>query len=97
MAGTLFAQRFDLHRLDLTGEPVALAEEVPFYPNFGRGDFSVSATGTAIFGHRTEDPTALVWFDWSGKVIADVPGASGYHKPILSPDGKTIGAQRSIP
>ena len=93
MAGTLFAQRFDLDRLDLTGEPVAPAEERSRSTRiFGRGDFSVSATGSAIFGHRTEDPTALVWFDRQARSSQTCRSASGYHKPILSPDGKTIGA-----
>ena len=97
MGGTLFAQSIDLDRVDLTGEPVALAEAIPFYPNFGRADFSVSDTGTAVFGKLVEDPTALIWFDRAGRVLADVPDATGYRRAVLSHDDKTIGAQRVDP
>ncbi|HXW06407.1 MAG TPA: protein kinase [Vicinamibacterales bacterium] len=97
MAGTLLAHELDPKRLALVGEPVALAERVPFYPNFGRADFSVSATGRLIHGTLGPDPTSLVWFDRAGNPIASVPGAVGFQKPVLSPDGTTIGAHRIDP
>ncbi len=97
MAGTLFAHPIDLHRLELTGDPVPLAERVPFYPNLGRPDFSVSKNGRLIHGNLARDSTSLVWFDRAGNPIATVPGASGYQRPVLSPDEKTIAAHRLDP
>jgi Tol biopolymer transport system component len=97
MGGTLLTYELDMKRLALVGEPVALAEHVPFYPNFGLADFSVSATGRLIHGILGPDPTSLVWFDRAGNPIASVPGAVGFQKPALSPDGTTIGAHRIDP
>jgi Tol biopolymer transport system component len=97
LGGTLFAQPIDLRRLELTGEPVPLAEGVPFYPNPGFPDFSVSRNGMLIHGTLAGDSTSLVWFDRAGNRIAAVPGASGYTRPILSPDEKLIGAHRRDP
>ena len=97
MAATLFAQPFDLRGLNLTGDPVPLAERVPFYPNLGFSDFSVSTNGRLIHGNLTAEATSLVWFSRVGKPIATVPEASGYQRPVLSPDERWIGAHRVSP
>jgi Tol biopolymer transport system component len=97
MGGTLLAYELDMKSLALVGEPVALAERVPFYPNFGLADFSVSATGRLMHGTLGPDPTSLVWFDRAGSPIASIPGAVGFQKPAISPDGTTIGAHRVDP
>jgi Tol biopolymer transport system component len=97
MAGTLLAQPFDASRRQFTGEPVPLAEQVPFYPNFARADFSVSENGTLLYGTFRAQSTALVWFDRGGKQIASVPGALGFQRAALSPDEKTIAADRVDP
>ena len=97
MGVTLFAQPIDLGGLLLTGEPIPLAERVPFYPRLGLLDFSVSKNGRLIHGNQTDDATSLVWFDRAGNPLVTVPGASGYQRPILSPDDKWIGAHRLNP
>ena len=96
-AGTLFAQRFDPSRRELAGEAVALAEQVPFYPNFGLADFSVSENGTLLYGAFADEESELVWFTRDGKRLGNVPGATGYFRAALSPDGKTIAADRLDP
>ncbi|HET9261835.1 MAG TPA: protein kinase [Vicinamibacterales bacterium] len=97
MAGTLLAQRFDAGRRELIGEPVPLAENVPFYPNFGRADFSVSENGTLLYGAFADETSELVWFSRDGKRLGNVPGATGYTRAALSPDEKTIAADRLDP
>jgi serine/threonine protein kinase len=97
MAGTLLAQPFDAGRRRFTGEPVALAERVPFYPFYARADFSVSDNGTVVYGAFAGEPTELAWFDRSGKPLAKVPGGAGYTRAALSPDEKTIAADRLDP
>jgi serine/threonine protein kinase/Tol biopolymer transport system component len=94
MAGTLLAQPFDASRRQFTGEPVPLAEQVPFYPLFARADFSVSQNNTLVYGTFRGEPTQLAWFDRGGKQLAIVPGATGYTRHALSPDEKTIAADR---
>jgi Tol biopolymer transport system component/predicted Ser/Thr protein kinase len=97
MAGTLFARAFDASRRQFTGAPVPVTEQVPFYPFFARADFSVSENGTLLFGTFGGQPTELVWFDRAGKQIGKVPGAAGYSRAALSPDEKTIAADRLDP
>jgi Tol biopolymer transport system component len=92
MGVTLFAQGINLERLELTGEPVPLAERVPFYPALGLADFSISENGRLMHGTLARDLTSLAWFDQTGRAIESVPGASGYQKASLSPDERTIGA-----
>jgi Tol biopolymer transport system component len=58
---------------------------------------SVSENGTLLFGSRTENTTQLAWFDRSGTLLANVPGATGYLRAALSPDEKTIAADRLDP
>jgi serine/threonine protein kinase/Tol biopolymer transport system component len=96
-SGTLLAQPFDLKRLELTGEPTAFAERVAFYPNPARADFSASETGTLIFGTRAEQTTQLSWFDRQGKPLGIVEGGVGLSRPALSPDDRTIAAERTDP
>ena len=98
MAGTLLAQPFNANRRQLIGEPVPLAEQVPFYPFYARADFSVSENGTLLHGtFGGQRLTELVWVDRAGKRLASVPGATGYARAELSPDEKTIAADRVDP
>src|SRR5262245_2222066 len=97
MAGTLMAQPFDPRRLQFTGEAVPLAQQVPFFPLYARGDFSVSENGTLVYGTLRTQTTQLRWFDRQGKELGQVPEATGYERPTLSPDEKTIAADRLDP
>jgi serine/threonine protein kinase len=97
LSGTLLAQPFDLKRLELTGEPTAFAERVGFYPSPARADFSASETGTLIFGIRAEQTTQLAWFDRDGKRLGTVEGGIGLTRASLSPDERTIAAEKTDP
>lgn len=91
---TLFAQRFDADRLEVSGEAVPIAEGISFEPERGMGAFSVSNNGTLAFRSGINTPTQLTWFDRSGKQlgVAGVPG--NYTMPALSPDGKYVAVTR---
>jgi Tol biopolymer transport system component len=91
--GTLLAQPFDPNKLELTGEAVAVAEQVAF-DAIGRG-FSVSEGGTLEYrtGSGRSD-LRLVWVDRSGKVIESVGVPAVYQSPAISPDGKHIAVHR---
>jgi hypothetical protein len=74
--GTLMAVRFDLGRLEVVGQPIALVENVmqAFSANSGyntgAGQFSVSDTGSLLYatGGIVPDPkNTLVWVDQTGK------------------------------
>ena len=70
--GTLLAQPFDATRLELTGEPFPVAEQVGGAPGFGWAAFSASDRGTLVFGPGTSGTTQLMWFDRGGRSLGPV-------------------------
>jgi Tol biopolymer transport system component len=89
--GTLMAQRFDVARLELTGEAFAVANEVEYLSSVARGFFSVSETGTLTY-QRGSGATfsQLEWFDREGKMLGTLGEPARYANPRLSPDGKRV-------
>jgi dipeptidyl aminopeptidase/acylaminoacyl peptidase len=87
----LLAQPFDAVKLELSGEPVPVAEQVGGNPSTFAYAYSVSETGSLAWrtgsGART---TQLTWFDRSGKKL-DIVGEPGeIANPVLAPDGKRV-------
>ena len=73
--GTLFAQNFDPVRLELTGNPFPVAEQVASSPQVQ----AVSVSGAGSIAYRTSSAGVqrqFVWFDRSGKEI----GQSGRNR-----------------
>ncbi len=84
--GTLFAQRFDTRKLELTGEPVQIAEGVGSANPGAYGEFSASASGVLIYKSDAVAESQLTWYDRDGKVVG-TPGERGRYAFIrLSPD-----------
>ena len=97
--GTLMAVRFDLAKLEVIGQPVALVENVmqAFHQtaaqNTAAGQFSISDTGFLIYaaGGIVPDPkNSLVWVDHRGNEQLVTEKLSAYFPPRLSPDGQRI-------
>ena len=88
--GTLMAQPFDVRRLETTGDPRAIAEQIPTSLQPARvGHYSASATGLLIYPSASRDElnSNLVWKDRSGKQIGTVDAAPGRVVDLqLSPD-----------
>jgi Tol biopolymer transport system component len=83
--GTLFAQVFDTDRLELTGEPTPVAQDVgALYAN---AYFSASANG--VLAYRTNDSNhyQLTWLDRDGRVAARIGEPIFPRTLALSPDG----------
>jgi hypothetical protein len=59
------AQRLDVERRALTGEPVKLADNVAL-DAVGRSALSVSATGPVAYRTAESSQRQLTWFDRSG-------------------------------
>jgi len=84
---TLVAQPFDLRKLELSGEPVPVAEKV-----YG---FSASLSGIIIYGsggaigHRR-----LTLFDRKGTILGTVGDPGDYDSVAFSPDGRRLVAAR---
>jgi serine/threonine-protein kinase len=97
--GTLMAVRFDLAKLEVIGQPVALVENVmqgfhqSVYQNTGAGQFGISDTGSLIYaagGIVQDRKNSLVWVDQRGTEQPVTDKQSAYFAPRLSPDGQRI-------
>jgi Tol biopolymer transport system component len=98
--GTLFAQRFDPERLNVTGTPTPLADRVVSDLSNRVPAVSVSAVGPIAFraGARGAD-RQFVWVDRSGKELQPVSppdAAPGLLSPALSPDGRRVALSRTV-
>jgi Tol biopolymer transport system component len=98
--GTLMAVRFDLARMEVVGQPVALVENVMqaftvsrYYGHTGAGQFGISDTGSLIYaaGGIVPDPKRwLVWVDQRGIEQPVTASELSSSSPRLSPDGQRI-------
>jgi Tol biopolymer transport system component len=82
--GTLMAQPFNPTRLQLTGEPMAVAEQVGSF--LALGFFSISANGILVYRTRARD-FQLTWLDRQGTAIGRVWEPGPYTSLSVSPDG----------
>ncbi|HJZ78843.1 MAG TPA: hypothetical protein VKD91_00805, partial [Pyrinomonadaceae bacterium] len=94
---TLMAQPFDASKLQLSGEPFPIAEQLGFNLVTGRAFFSVSETGILVFLTSNAPNTQLTWFDRQGKQIALVGAAAVDTGVRLSPDEKRLAVSRVDP
>jgi Tol biopolymer transport system component len=84
-ANILMARRFDVSSLQVTGDPVVVAERVGSSTS-GFAAFSASHTGQLAYAAPTIDVGKLTWMDRSGKPGATVGSEAGYIDFRLSPD-----------
>ena len=88
---SLFAVPFNLDRLEVTGAPVKLLDDVETTPRNGEANFSLCPAGTLVFMPAT--PRAgrrLVWLNRSGAVTQMPTEPRMFAGPRLSPDGQRL-------
>jgi serine/threonine protein kinase/Tol biopolymer transport system component len=97
-AGTLMAQRFDMTRRALAGEPVTVADPVAVESQTSSAAFSVSATGLMAYRSGTATKRQLTWFDRSGKAWGSIggPDENSLSSPSVSPDGRRVVVHRTV-
>lgn len=93
--GTLVAVPFDLKRLEVTGSPVTVQENVDGLKNNGRVQFSISDSGDLAYVEGRADDARdaaqpLVWVDRRGSEQVLSESRQRYSKPRLSADGHTL-------
>lgn len=86
----LFAQRFDLDRLEVTGEAVAILPALEPDPGTGLGGFSFSNNGILAYRGSERGRLSLTWFDRSGRLLSTVGEPGQYTVPRLSPDERKL-------
>jgi eukaryotic-like serine/threonine-protein kinase len=92
---TLMAQPFDAEKLQVTGDPFPIAEQVGFNPANGRAFFSVSDNGVLVYRTRVFNDNQLAWVDRTGKQIAPIGSPGQILSVALSPDDKRIAETRA--
>ena len=89
--GTLFVTRFDLDRLETTGAPAPLLENVTASALRGAAQYAVSGDGTLVYvpGEINIGMT-IDWMDREGRrePLRSQPGL--YSNPRFSPDGRRL-------
>jgi len=94
--GVLFAEPFDLAKLEVRGAPAPLLGDVAGDASRGGGQFDFSAApsggGTLVYlaGKANDQRWPIVWLDSSGKTqpLLTTPGL--YFNPRFSPDGRRL-------
>lgn len=97
---TLLARAFDHDRLELTGEPIRIAENV-IVSLTGNARFTTAVNGTnsilAYLQNRKMDVAQLTWCDRSGKQLSAVGTAEPWASFALSPDDRALALIRNEP
>jgi serine/threonine-protein kinase len=90
---TMFAVPFGLSRLEKSGAPVAVLDDVGVR-QFEESQFDVSRTGTLVYrrssGDATQKLTTIKWLDTTGKSEQVVSEPGRYRVARLSPAGKRL-------
>jgi len=90
--GTLFAVPFDLEKLETSGSPVPVLQQVSYSAMFGSAKLSFSRNGMLVYRSREIDASRVVaqWLTADGKSqpLLDKPGL--FVNPRFSPDGERL-------
>jgi Tol biopolymer transport system component len=99
-SGRLMLASFDLERLEMTGAPVVVLEDVMhaelaggFTWSTGTAQYSVSRSGTLAYvpgGIFPQERTQLVWLDTRNGGFTPIGSPARIHSPRLSPDGARL-------
>ena len=91
--GALMAQTFDAERLELSGEPIRVADHIQAFRNFGY--FSASTNDTLVYmAGAGIGPFQPTWFDRQGKVLGAVGEPGDFGSLSVSPDGTRSAVSR---
>jgi eukaryotic-like serine/threonine-protein kinase len=89
---TLMAQRLDLQRFEVTGEPVRVAEGV--HQIGPSAAFAVSASGTLAYWAGSQRITQPTWFQRDGTPAGTLGPPAAYMNVALSFDGRQAAVDR---
>jgi serine/threonine protein kinase len=95
--GSLVAQRLDLERKALTGDPVTVADGAED-SEYSSSALSVSAAGLIAYRTGGVSRRQLAWFDRAGKLLGPLgpPDENNLYAPRVSPDGHRVALSRAV-
>ena len=90
--GALHAVAFDPTRLEVSGAPQPVLENLRAITAFTAEPFDISRDGTLVYyaGRATDLTWPTVWLDGSGKTTPLVSTPGRYSQPRFSPDGSRL-------
>ncbi len=92
--GLLHAQPFDTRRLEVTGDPIPVPEQLQNKKGLWSPSLSVSQNG--VLAYESGNPNSqLLWFDRGGRQLGAIGEAREYMHVELSPDGKRLAMEYS--
>ena len=94
---TLFAQRFDLRNLKLSGEPAPLYSDIAFGPRISKAVYSASRSGLLVAQKAGVSVSQLVWFDRKGHELGVAVKPGIYGNVALSPNGRFVASDTTDP
>jgi serine/threonine protein kinase len=89
---SLFAVPFDLTKMEVTGSPTPIVDDLIGTFASGVAHFAVSSDGSIFYvPYSGSNEAELVWADRDGKITSLSPLRQVYEEPVrLSPDGKQL-------
>jgi len=88
---TLMAQPFDDKKLEVTGDPIPVAEPIEYDLNYNRGVFTSSKNGLLVYqASNTQNGWDVNWFSRSGQIVGKVGEPAQYGNAYISPDNTKI-------
>ncbi len=94
-SGGLLAIPFDLARLEASGSPMALTENISSNAAATPGSFAISETGTLVLVAVYPSENKLVWVDRHGRTSPAVKESGSYDHPRLSANGKRVAVTKN--
>ena len=93
---TLFAQRFDVAKLELTGEAVPTVTDIAYLPRIVHAAYAVSDTGSLVAQSGSGVALSrLVWYGRKGDETGAASKPDVYSNIELAPDGKTVALDKT--
>ena len=93
----LMARPFDHRRLEFSGEPFVVGEDVVYLGNYWRGAFAVAENGLLAYQGGLGPQRKLIWYNRDGTELGQI-GKSAQFGPIrLSRDGRQLAATITDP
>jgi Tol biopolymer transport system component len=92
---TLFAQKFDATRLEVSGEPIPLLTDVQYLSRILHSVYAVSGKVLLAENSSAVSLSRLVWYDRSGKEVGSVGKPDVYSNVQLSSDGRRLGVDKT--
>jgi eukaryotic-like serine/threonine-protein kinase len=87
----LLSQRFDLKRLQVSGEPVAVARDPQYLPRILKATFSAVNTDVLLVEKGGNvSLSRLIWFNREGKELGTIGDPQVYANPQIAPNGQQV-------